>query len=1585
MHVRPHLDSCDIFYHIPITPNEIGSSQLGLLRYILPYPHHPKWDWFVSTWTLAIYFTISPSPQMRLVRLNLDSCDIFYHIPITPNEIGSSQLGLLRYILPYPHHPKWDWFVSTWTLAIYFTISPSPQMRLVRLNLDSCDIFYHIPITPNEIGSSQLGLLRYILPYPHHPKWDWFVSTWTLAIYFTISPSPQMRLVRLNLDSCDIFYHIPITPNEIGSSQLGLLRYILPYPHHPKWDWFVSTWTLAIYFTISPSPQMRLVRLNLDSCDIFYHIPITPNEIGSSQLGLLRYILPYPHHPKWDWFVSTWTLAIYFTISPSPQMRLVRLNLDSCDIFYHIPITPNEIGSSQLGLLRYILPYPHHPKWDWFVSTWTLAIYFTISPSPQMRLVRLNLDSCDIFYHIPITPNEIGSSQLGLLRYILPYPHHPKWDWFVSTWTLAIYFTISPSPQMRLVRLNLDSCDIFYHIPITPNEIGSSQLGLLRYILPYPHHPKWDWFVSTWTLAIYFTISPSPQMRLVRLNLDSCDIFYHIPITPNEIGSSQLGLLRYILPYPHHPKWDWFVSTWTLAIYFTISPSPQMRLVRLNLDSCDIFYHIPITPNEIGSSQLGLLRYILPYPHHPKWDWFVSTWTLAIYFTISPSPQMRLVRLNLDSCDIFYHIPITPNEIGSSQLGLLRYILPYPHHPKWDWFVSTWTLAIYFTISPSPQMRLVRLNLDSCDIFYHIPITPNEIGSSQLGLLRYILPYPHHPKWDWFVSTWTLAIYFTISPSPQMRLVRLNLDSCDIFYHIPITPNEIGSSQLGLLRYILPYPHHPKWDWFVSTWTLAIYFTISPSPQMRLVRLNLDSCDIFYHIPITPNEIGSSQLGLLRYILPYPHHPKWDWFVSTWTLAIYFTISPSPQMRLVRLNLDSCDIFYHIPITPNEIGSSQLGLLRYILPYPHHPKWDWFVSTWTLAIYFTISPSPQMRLVRLNLDSCDIFYHIPITPNEIGSSQLGLLRYILPYPHHPKWDWFVSTWTLAIYFTISPSPQMRLVRLNLDSCDIFYHIPITPNEIGSSQLGLLRYILPYPHHPKWDWFVSTWTLAIYFTISPSPQMRLVRLNLDSCDIFYHIPITPNEIGSSQLGLLRYILPYPHHPKWDWFVSTWTLAIYFTISPSPQMRLVRLNLDSCDIFYHIPITPNEIGSSQLGLLRYILPYPHHPKWDWFVSTWTLAIYFTISPSPQMRLVRLNLDSCDIFYHIPITPNEIGSSQLGLLRYILPYPHHPKWDWFVSTWTLAIYFTISPSSQMRLIRLNLDSCDIFYHIPIIPNEIGSSQLGLLRYILPYPHHPKWDWFVSTWTLAIYFTISPSPQMRLVRLNLDSCDIFYHIPITPNEIGSSQSLNYQMTDLERTQYKAALAVSGAWEGTSVNKLYEGVGWETLTHRRLVRRLTQFYNIMNNLTPEYLKSSIPFLKPYLFGYRSTNVLHTTTSGTMSNNRMLRQLLQDRRRFHRLSLLYKIVNHLTPDYLQYIPNSVRKLLATRMNRDEVFSTRTLKFRHSFFPDTLNSWNNLRSFIKRSPPLNIFKKRYIVFLNVTPNPIYVIHDPIGLKCLTRRP
>ena len=44
--------------------------------------------------------------------------------------------------------------------------------------------------------------------------------------------------------------------------------------------------------------------------------------------------------------------------------------------------------------------------------------------------------------------------------------------------------------------------------------------------------------------------------------------------------------------------------------------------------------------------------------------------------------------------------------------------------------------------------------------------------------------------------------------------------------------------------------------------------------------------------------------------------------------------------------------------------------------------------------------------------------------------------------------------------------------------------------------------------------------------------------------------------------------------------------------------------------------------------------------------------------------------------------------------------------------------------------------------------------------------------------------------------------------------------MNTLESIQYHAALAITGTLKGTNLSKIYEELGWESLTERRWFRR---------------------------------------------------------------------------------------------------------------------------------------------------------------------
>ena len=108
-----------------------------------------------------------------------------------------------------------------------------------------------------------------------------------------------------------------------------------------------------------------------------------------------------------------------------------------------------------------------------------------------------------------------------------------------------------------------------------------------------------------------------------------------------------------------------------------------------------------------------------------------------------------------------------------------------------------------------------------------------------------------------------------------------------------------------------------------------------------------------------------------------------------------------------------------------------------------------------------------------------------------------------------------------------------------------------------------------------------------------------------------------------------------------------------------------------------------------------------------------------------------------------------------------------------------------------------------------KTATKGLGLLKFLSKY---------ASRENLNLMYKI-------YVRPHLDYGDVVYH-----------NQLSEMMNKLESIQYNAALIVSGCWKGTSMDKLYKELGWESLKDRRYFRRLSIYYKIKNNLTPQYL-----------------------------------------------------------------------------------------------------------------------------------------------------
>ena len=62
-----------------------------------------------------------------------------------------------------------------------------------------------------------------------------------------------------------------------------------------------------------------------------------------------------------------------------------------------------------------------------------------------------------------------------------------------------------------------------------------------------------------------------------------------------------------------------------------------------------------------------------------------------------------------------------------------------------------------------------------------------------------------------------------------------------------------------------------------------------------------------------------------------------------------------------------------------------------------------------------------------------------------------------------------------------------------------------------------------------------------------------------------------------------------------------------------------------------------------------------------------------------------------------------------------------------------------------------------------------------------------------------------------------------------------------LEKLQNEAARIVKGLKRSVSLENLYKGCGWETLSSRRKNAKLCFMYEVSNNLVPQYIDELIP------------------------------------------------------------------------------------------------------------------------------------------------
>ena len=128
----------------------------------------------------------------------------------------------------------------------------------------------------------------------------------------------------------------------------------------------------------------------------------------------------------------------------------------------------------------------------------------------------------------------------------------------------------------------------------------------------------------------------------------------------------------------------------------------------------------------------------------------------------------------------------------------------------------------------------------------------------------------------------------------------------------------------------------------------------------------------------------------------------------------------------------------------------------------------------------------------------------------------------------------------------------------------------------------------------------------------------------------------------------------------------------------------------------------------------------------------------------------------------------------------------------------------------------------------------------------------------------------------------------------------INLFCKKLESVQYKAALATTGAIQGTSRDKIYQELGLESLKSRRWYKGRSRIFKMIKEEAPNYLINFAPKCE--------TNA------------------------------------------------------RTRNNSIPTFNYRKNRFKYSFFTSTLNDWFNLDLSIGNSESISIFQSRLLIFI-----------------------
>ena len=243
-----------------------------------------------------------------------------------------------------------------------------------------------------------------------------------------------------------------------------------------------------------------------------------------------------------------------------------------------------------------------------------------------------------------------------------------------------------------------------------------------------------------------------------------------------------------------------------------------------------------------------------------------------------------------------------------------------------------------------------------------------------------------------------------------------------------------------------------------------------------------------------------------------------------------------------------------------------------------------------------------------------------------------------------------------------------------------------------------------------------------------------------------------------------------------------------------------------------------------------------------------------------------------------------------------------------------------------------------------------------------------WAKTWLVTINPTKTECMTFSAKRTKQQHPDLFYdgkkiHEVSHHTHLGVTLSINLSWREHISNIYEKASKRLNVLKGIKYQ-----VGRDTLRalYKSLVRPLMEYADVVWNgcshTESELLDS---------FQYETGKIVTGAMKWT-SRQRLMCELgweeLKTRRAIHKLTLYFKIVNNLTPQYLRdFLPPRVSERNHCSLRHScnfQIFPVRTVRFANSFFPSNTKLWNEAYSVTESTDSIGTFKNALVSYFQL---------------------